>query len=136
MAAALPLNESIDLRLYYISGKKFIEDRMWIHLSEVNNNRTDKVLIIKGLAGFVDYQSKENLGDLQIRSNIGSYAYHVVAEQCIKPNVDDYKEIFIWDYKGSFIMKAAAQEVDMEDFDQTRHSLLWNNKINSNGCCG
>ena len=124
MAAALPLNESIDLRLYYISGKKFIEDKMWIYLSGVIDKQTAKVIIIKGIAGFIDYQSNESLGDIQIRSDIGSYAFHVVADKCNKPNVDAYKEIFIWDEKGKFAMKAAALEVCIEEFNPTMHSLL------------
>ena len=109
-----------DISEYRLAYKRMTGRNIKLFFRKGNDGKPTKVLELINVAAFIDNYSGQNLLTLVIHDKAGSYGADM-AMQTKRPEVDNYKEVFIFIDKEliNSVFRALSENVVWRDFDNS-----------------
>ena len=116
---------TIDISEYRLTYKRMTGRNVKLFFKRSNEDKPTKVLELINVAAFIDHYSGQNLFALNIVDEAGSYGADI-AMQTKKPEVESYKEVFIFSYKTNMnsVFRSLSENVVWRDFDDSLYRDL------------
>lgn len=111
---------TIDISEYRLTYKRMTAQNVKLFFKRSNEDQPTKVLELINVAAFIDHYSGQNLFALNILKKAGSYGADM-ALQTKKPEVESYKEVFIFSDKTnmSSVFRSLSEDIVWRDFDDS-----------------